>query len=97
MTRRPARRGAVLLTAAAVEPYELMKLRLLNSTHSALSYVALLLGHERVDAAMADADVRAFARARGSSRRACRCPLSRVSTSNEYARDACCAASRTRT
>ena len=53
----------VLLTAAAVEPYELMKLRLLNSTHSALSYVALLLGHERVDAAMADADVRAFARA----------------------------------
>eukprot|EP00968_Pinguiococcus_pyrenoidosus_P003042 scaffold180_cov311-Pinguiococcus_pyrenoidosus.AAC.24 len=40
-----------------VAPYEFMKLRLLNSTHSALSYVAYLVGHRFVDDAMADCDV----------------------------------------
>ena len=39
-------REQVMLTAD-VEPYELMKLRLLNSSHSALSCAAVL-GEERV-------------------------------------------------
>mmetsp|Transcript_43563 Transcript_43563/g.136639 ORF Transcript_43563/g.136639 Transcript_43563/m.136639 type:complete len:687 (-) Transcript_43563:2147-4207(-) len=45
-----------------VKPYEFMKLRLLNSTHSALSYVAYLAGHRFVDDAMADCDVANFTR-----------------------------------
>lgn len=43
-----------------VEPYELMKLRLLNAGHSCLAYPAALLGIEHVHTAMADADVRRF-------------------------------------
>lgn len=45
-----------------VEPYELMKLRLLNSSHSAMAYAGLLLGATHVDEAMADIDVVAFLR-----------------------------------
>ncbi|TVQ18608.1 MAG: mannitol dehydrogenase family protein [Spirochaetaceae bacterium] len=45
-----------------VVPYELMKIRLLNGTHSALSYMSYLLGHRDVDRAMADSDVLAFVR-----------------------------------
>ncbi len=37
-----------------VEPYEHMKLRLLNAGHSCLAYPAALLGYEKVDHAMAD-------------------------------------------
>jgi mannitol 2-dehydrogenase len=37
-----------------VEPYEKMKVRLLNGSHSALSYLSYLMGYRRVDAAMAD-------------------------------------------
>ena len=37
-----------------VEPYEKMKVRLLNGSHSALSYIAYLMGHRNVDEAMAD-------------------------------------------
>ena len=39
-----------------VEPYELMKLRLLNSSHSAMAYVSLLASHVYVDEALADDD-----------------------------------------
>jgi len=46
-----------------VKPYEFMKLRLLNSTHSAMSYVAYLAGHRFVDEAMADLNVAHFTRA----------------------------------
>lgn len=45
-----------------VYPYELMKIRLLNGTHSALSYIAYLLGYRDVDAAVTDADLQAFIR-----------------------------------
>lgn len=37
-----------------VKPYELMKLRLLNSSHSALAYVGYLCGHRLVNDAMDD-------------------------------------------
>jgi fructuronate reductase len=37
-----------------VAPYETAKLRMLNGAHSALAYIGLALGHERVDQAIAD-------------------------------------------
>lgn len=43
-----------------VEPYEMMKLRLLNAGHSCLAYLSALLGHETVDAALADPVIRDF-------------------------------------
>ena len=51
------------MLTADVEPYELMKLRLLNSSHSALSYAAMLCAHKFVDDALADPDVFAYLRA----------------------------------
>jgi mannitol 2-dehydrogenase len=46
------------------EPYELMKMRLLNGSHSALSYPAYLLGYRKVDEAVKDPLVRNFIRRR---------------------------------
>jgi mannitol 2-dehydrogenase len=46
------------------EPYELMKMRLLNGSHSALSYPAYLLGCRKVDEAMKDPLIRDFIRRR---------------------------------
>ncbi|OLQ01236.1 Mannitol 2-dehydrogenase [Symbiodinium microadriaticum] len=43
-----------------VLPYELMKLRLLNGVHQALSYPAALLGHALVHEALADARISGF-------------------------------------
>jgi mannitol-1-phosphate/altronate dehydrogenase len=47
-----------------VEPYELMKIRLLNGSHSALSYPAYLLGHREVAEAMEDPLLGTFIRDR---------------------------------
>jgi mannitol 2-dehydrogenase len=47
-----------------VEPYELMKIRLLNGSHSALSYPAYLLGHREVAEAVRDPLIRRFIRSR---------------------------------
>ena len=54
---RPAweRAGAVL--TADVAPYEAMKLRLLNGSHSTLAYLGALAGHAHVADAMADAGI----------------------------------------
>ncbi|MDB5491535.1 MAG: Mannitol dehydrogenase domain protein [Micavibrio sp.] len=46
-----------------VEPYEKMKVRLLNGSHSALSYISYLMGYRDVDLAMADPLIRKFVRA----------------------------------
>jgi fructuronate reductase/mannitol 2-dehydrogenase len=43
-----------------VEPYERMKKRLLNGSHSALGYVGYLLGYRQTDEAMGDPLVRAY-------------------------------------
>jgi len=43
-----------------VEPYEFMKLRLLNAGHSCLAYLAALDGIETVDAAMANTSIRDY-------------------------------------
>jgi mannitol-1-phosphate/altronate dehydrogenase len=47
-----------------VEPYELMKIRLLNGSHSALSYPAYLLGHREVADAVEDPLLGSFIRDR---------------------------------
>ncbi|MCW5851563.1 MAG: mannitol dehydrogenase family protein [Anaerolineae bacterium] len=46
--------------AANVEPYEKLKMRLLNGSHSALAYTAYLMGFRVVDEAMGDPLVRGF-------------------------------------
>jgi mannitol 2-dehydrogenase len=43
-----------------VEPYEKLKVRMLNGSHSALSYVAYLMGYREVDAAMNDPAISTF-------------------------------------
>jgi mannitol 2-dehydrogenase len=45
-----------------VEPYELMKMRLLNASHSALAYSSYLMGYRQVDRAAKDPLLRAFIR-----------------------------------
>ena len=52
--------GAELV--ADVRPYELMKLRLLNGSHSCIAYLGYLAGHETVADAMADPVFVSFAR-----------------------------------
>lgn len=45
-----------------VEPYELMKLRLLNCSHQAMAYFGLLLGHTYAHEAVQDPDLTHFTR-----------------------------------
>ena len=60
---RPAWEDAGALLTSDVRPYQAMKLRLLNGTHSAIAYAGQLCGLESVSDAMADPLVGAFARA----------------------------------
>lgn len=60
---RPAFEDVGVQLVPDVEPYEKMKVRLLNGSHSALSYVSYLMGYRRVDLAMADPLVSRFVRA----------------------------------
>jgi len=46
----------------SVKPYEMLKMRLLNGSHSALAYVAYLMGHRSVDEAMRDSLLSTFVR-----------------------------------
>ncbi len=59
---RPPWEEAGAQMVSDVEPYEKMKVRLLNGSHSALSYLSYLSGHRNVDKAMADPLIRAFVR-----------------------------------
>ena len=45
-----------------VDPYEKMKVRLLNGSHSALSYISYLMGYREVDTAMNDPLISNFVR-----------------------------------
>lgn len=49
-----------VIVTSDVEPYEFMKLRLLNAGHSCLAYLAALDGIETVDAAMAEPAIRQY-------------------------------------
>lgn len=59
---RPALEELGVIVTDNVEPYELLKLRLLNAGHSCLAYLARLLEIERVDAVMAEPRFAAFLR-----------------------------------
>ncbi|WP_232540172.1 mannitol dehydrogenase family protein [Azohydromonas aeria] len=60
---RPAWELGGALFTADVRPYQAMKLRLLNGTHSAIAYLGQLRGLQTVADAMADPLLGAFARA----------------------------------
>jgi mannitol 2-dehydrogenase len=59
---RPPLEQAGVEFVADVRPYELMKKRLLNGSHTALAYLGYLAGHRTTDSAMADPTFRAFVR-----------------------------------
>lgn len=59
---RPAFEEAGAQLVAEVEPYELMKLRLLNCSHQAIAYLGLLLGHTYAHEAVADEQLAQFTR-----------------------------------
>jgi fructuronate reductase len=59
---RPAWEAGGALLTGDVRPYQAMKLRLLNGTHSAIAYAGQLCGFDSVSAAMADPVAGAFAR-----------------------------------
>ena len=60
---RPAWEKAGAQLVSDVEPYEHMKLRLLNGAHSALAYLGYLAGHETIPDAAADPVFRRYAQA----------------------------------
>jgi mannitol 2-dehydrogenase len=59
---RPALDKADVQLVPAVEPYELMKLRLLNAGHQALGYLGYLVGYEYVHEAAIDPRFKTFVR-----------------------------------
>jgi fructuronate reductase len=60
LSGRPGWEAAGATLVADVAPYETMKLRLLNGSHSALAYLGYLSGCETVAAAMAEPGIAAF-------------------------------------
>lgn len=58
---RPAWEAGGALFVEDVTPYEKMKLRLLNGTHSLLAYAGFLAGHETVSEAIRDASLAVLA------------------------------------
>ncbi len=60
---RPAWEEAGAELVGDVKPYEHMKLRLLNGSHSTLAYLGSLAGHETVADAMTDTRLKALVRA----------------------------------
>ncbi|MGY6548982.1 MAG: mannitol dehydrogenase family protein [Roseinatronobacter sp.] len=59
---RPDLAAAGAQMVADVTPYEHMKLRMLNGTHSALAYLGYLAGHQTIADTVADPDMAAFVR-----------------------------------
>jgi fructuronate reductase len=59
---RPDLAAAGAQLVSDVRPFELMKLRMLNGTHSSLAYLGYLAGHETVAEAVADPPFAAFCR-----------------------------------
>ena len=60
LSGRPAWEAAGATLVSEVAPYEMMKLRLLNGSHSSLAYLGYLSGCETVAAAMAEPGIAAF-------------------------------------
>lgn len=59
-TGRPRWEAFGVTMVKDVQPFEEMKLRLLNGAHSAIAYLGLLMGHETVSNAFADPVIRGF-------------------------------------
>ena len=59
---RPALEEVGVQFVKDVEPYEKLKVRMLNGSHSALSYLSYLMGYREVDAAMNDPLINDFVR-----------------------------------
>ncbi len=59
-TGRPDWEAFGVTMVSDVTPFEDMKLRLLNGSHSAIAYLGLLSGHATVDTAFADPAIRRF-------------------------------------
>ncbi len=59
---RPALDSVGVHLVGDVRPYELIKLRMLNASHSAIAYLGYLAGYETVADVMANADFEAFVR-----------------------------------
>lgn len=59
---KPAFEDSGVQVVSDVDPYEKMKVRLLNGSHSALAYLSYLKGHRNVDKAMADPLIKNFVR-----------------------------------
>lgn len=59
---RPPFEEAGIQIVDDVDPYEKMKVRLLNGSHSALSYISYLMGYREVDKAMADPLIKQYVR-----------------------------------
>ncbi|MCP4315451.1 MAG: mannitol dehydrogenase family protein [Hyphomicrobiales bacterium] len=57
---RPPLEQVGVIMADNVEPYEIMKLRLLNGSHSALAYLGVAAGHETVADAVSDPVLAAY-------------------------------------
>ncbi len=55
---RPALEAAGAQLVEDVEPFELMKLRMLNGSHSSLAYLGYLSGHQHVSDAVGEAGIR---------------------------------------
>jgi mannitol 2-dehydrogenase len=58
--RRPPLERVGVQFVRDVEPYEIVKKRLLNGSHCALAYLGSLAGHRTTDAAMADPPLRTY-------------------------------------
>ena len=59
---RPAWEDVGVQVVPDAEPYEIMKVRLLNGSHSMLAYMSYLMGYREVDTAMADPMITEFVR-----------------------------------
>lgn len=59
---RPALEEVGVQFVKDVEPYEKLKVRMLNGSHSALSYLSYLMGYREVDVAMSDPLINDFVR-----------------------------------
>ncbi len=59
---RPPLDDVGVIFTSDVEPYELMKLRLLNASHSCLAYLSAALTHRFVHTAMSDDAIRSYVR-----------------------------------
>lgn len=60
MVGRPQLEATGVQFTDDVEPYEKLKVRMLNGSHSALAYTAYLMGYREVDKAMNDRSIRTF-------------------------------------